>query len=97
MPAAPAGYSPSLPHGLGRLVLADDGSKSAFGALNRVRHTQGLRVSFAPRKVDVGLYEGPPASKRRIAFVFRCTRPRRWYGAAWPHRVVVPCAEEARA
>ena len=33
MPAAPAGYSPSLPHGLGRLVLADDGSKSAFGAL----------------------------------------------------------------
>lgn len=52
---------------------------------------------FWPRKVDVGLYEGPPAGKRRIAFVFRCTRPRRWYGAAWPHRVVVPCAEEARA
>ena len=29
----------------------------------------------------------PPAGQRRIAFVFRCARPSRYYQSAWPHRV----------
>jgi hypothetical protein len=44
---------------------------------------------YWPRPADPG-YNGLKAGKRRFAFVFRCTRPRRWYGAAWPYRVVVP-------
>lgn len=46
---------------------------------------------YWPRVVDQPWYAGPPAGQRRIAFVFRCTRPSRYYQSAWPHRVVVPC------
>ena len=46
---------------------------------------------YWPRMADQPWYAGPPAGQRRIAFVFRCTRPSRYYQSAWPHRVVVPC------
>lgn len=45
---------------------------------------------YWPRSTDSS-FTGPPAGQRRLAFVFRCTRPCSWYQSAWPHRVCVPC------
>ena len=47
---------------------------------------------FWPRATDP-CYKGPWAGQRRIAFVFRCTRPQKWYQTAFPHREVVNAPE----
>merc|ERR1711865_952021 len=51
---------------------------------------------YWPRKGDMPWYSGSHVGQKRIAFVFRCTRPRRWYQTAWPHRVVVPPSGECK-
>ena len=37
-------------------------------------------------------YRGPSTGKRRLAVVFRCTKPSRYYAVRPPHRVALPVA-----
>ena len=66
---------------------------SSFGrqALERPTGSSSMESIGPARSTSRGRGPARLASERRIAFVFRCTRPSRYYQSAWPHRVVVPC------
>ena len=49
---------------------------------------------FWPRDTDP-CFKGSWLGQRRVAFVFRCTRPKKWYQTAFPNREVLEPAEPA--